>query len=225
MTTSTTVARPVRSRRTAYAANPKRFCTACLVERSIMDQLNDVALKGRCEDCAESNAVALVTNPETVPAQRAAQPTQEHGAGWDEVDQLRRCGTCDTSIEALPADVAYCSGVCRAMAEATAAVNTTAPAAETTAPTTKTAAKEKPLPSDVRTAVEWSIREGMTDHVIRVGLNNAWRLRQGNRFTPEAVAAAARVWFEDYNRETFKRGERNTKVLRTLNAVRRLVEG
>jgi hypothetical protein len=210
MTTST-ITRKVRSHRTPFAANPGRFCNVCLVERSVMEQKNP-ALKGRCTDHAESDAAPLVILPETA-EETAARLTS---LGLDpETGDVRRCGTCDENISALPADAEYCSA-----AHVPAADEQATPVA-----TAVKTAKAKPLPSDVRIAVQWSISDGLTDHEIRVGLNSAWQLRQGNRFTPDAVAAAARAWFEDYNRETFKRGERNTKVLRTLNAVRRLVEG
>ncbi|WP_394622430.1 hypothetical protein JNUCC0626_49730 (plasmid) [Lentzea sp. JNUCC 0626] len=206
MTTST-VTRKVRSRRSPFAANPTRFCTACLLERSIMEQ-RDAKLKGMCQDCKDGGAVALVTAPATpttsVPTRGAEKPGVHDG--------VRVCGNCDTNISTL-AGAEFCSETCKVEAAAHEAKK----AAKANAP--------KPLPGDVRMAVQWSIREGLSDDQIRVGLNGAWKLRQGQRFTPEAVAAAARVWFEDYNRDTFARGERNTKVLRVLNAVRRLVEG
>ncbi|RLK58441.1 hypothetical protein [Actinokineospora cianjurensis] len=205
MTTST-VTRKVRSRRSPFAANPTRFCTACLLERSMVEQ-HDAKLKGMCQDCTDRGAVALVDTPATaepIPAQRTEEPGTHEG--------VRVCGNCDANISTL-AGAAFCSETCKV---------------ETAAVEAKKAAKvnaPKPLPSDVRMTVQWSIREGLSDDQIRVGLNGAWKLRQGQRFTPDAVAAAARVWFEDYNRDTFQRGERNTKVLRVLNAVRRLIEG
>ncbi|MFI5591287.1 hypothetical protein ACIA5G_39975 [Amycolatopsis sp. NPDC051758] len=215
--TSSTITRTVRSRRTPFAANPNRFCNACVMELSRTEQAQSRELKGRCERCAEIEAPSLRSfSPATVAAaERIEERARLTSLGLDpETGDSRRCGSCDTNISALPG-AEYCSGTCQADAAEQAAPVATA---------VKTA-EPKPLPSDVRIAVLWSIREGLTDHEIRVGLNSAWNLREGNRFTPDAVAAAARAWFEDYNRETFKRGERNTKVLRTLNAVRRLVEG
>ncbi|WP_410570326.1 hypothetical protein [Amycolatopsis sp. cmx-4-61] len=128
-----------------------------------------------------------------------------------ETGDIRRCRTCDANVSHVPG-AEYCSRPCQADAAAEEQAKKAAPVAKTAEP--------KPLPSDVRLAVRFLISDTLTDHEIRVGLNSAWRLRQGHRFPPAAVAAAARVWFEDYNRETYRRGTRNTNVLRALNAVR-----
>ncbi len=211
MTTST-ITRKVRSRRTPFAANPNRFCNACVVELSRTEQAQSHELKGRCERCAEIEAPSLQSfSPAVVAAAaRIEERAQLTSLGLDpETGDVRRCGSCDTNISALPG-AEYCSVPCQADA-----VKQAAPVA-----TSVKTAEPKPLPSDVRLAVKFLISDALTDHEIRVGLNSAWKLREGHRFSPAAVAAAARVWFEDYNRETYKRGTRNTNVLRALNAVR-----
>lgn len=163
-----------------------------------------VRYNGLCTDCVDSGVVAPAT-AETVPAQRAEEPGTHEG--------VPVCGNCDANTVNL-GGVPYCSETCKVEAAAAEAKK----AAKARAP--------KPLPAEVREIVTWQIRDALTDYEIRVGLNNAWSLRQGQRFTPDAIAAAARVWFQDYDHCGFaERGQRTTKVLRVLNAVSRHVEG
>lgn len=116
----------------------------------------------------------------------------------------RVCGNCDTNIDALPEAVEFCSKPCQQQARKTMVA----------------------LPSDIRDAVKGRISDTMTDYEIRTGLRAAWRLRKGRTFGPAAIAAAARVWFPGYDEpRNFARGQQHTKVLRTLAAVRDLVEG
>jgi hypothetical protein len=206
--------------RVSFCVNP-----TCKIMLTTIERRDAADRDGLCSDCYDRGVIAPETAaPAPEPTQRTANTTTKHGAGWDDVDQLRRCGTCDTSIEALPADALYCSTVCQR--EATQPDTDTEPADAPNVPAQRTAEQATPARDEALAIAVEIVRFAymdITEYQAETGLKAAVAHWSNGWVATPGIQAAARAWTpagEDYDQMRYpEQGRANARALPILKAA------